>query len=386
MQRGASDHAGRSGLFSPLALPLGVAFAATGLLDCSLLLNWSEYTDGTGGSESDGEASNSDAGEASVVDAGTGGDASADASRSGPRCYMTSPPSCCISAIPTGWTGPLEMYKGPLSALEPTCGPNNARVVFEGNEGLVFQPATCSKCTCDPPQGSKCIPPVLTAYSDAMCRTGTECGSPAPLSYTACAQTSCTAQAVSVTSAGVDDAGSCAHSTVTATKQPYTWTDAVRACALPSSSNSGLCRADEISVPLPPPQFGPRWCIMSSGEVACPPDSEFSVVYTTHTNDPPQDTRDCSECSCESPQGGSCWISRPTAAGVPYGDSMCLTPLAYEPFTVPTSCQPLAAAPPAANFKLIEPIMLDAGGCAADGGQPTGTVTPGPAVTFCCTP
>jgi hypothetical protein len=51
-------------------------------------------------------------------------------------------------------------------------------------------------------------------------------------------------------------------------------------------------------------------------------------------------------------------------------------------FNVPNDCKALAGPGP---FKLITSPNLDAGSCAADGGQPVGTVTPAGPMSFCCT-
>jgi hypothetical protein len=75
-------------------------------------------------------------------------------------------------------------------------------------------------------------------------------------------------------------------------------------------------------VPLPPPPFVGRMCIVAEGEVDCPDDSLYAVPYVLH--DGADDTRTC-DCSCEpdvtctgtlqAHSGGTCSSLLTTAMG-----------------------------------------------------------------------
>jgi hypothetical protein len=289
-----------------------------------------------------------------------------------------------VANAPPGWTGPLAFYIGAAGSQIPACGSDFPVPAFDGFEGLNTPPASCSTCTCGTPEGSSCIAPTFTAYSDFLCQA--PCGSPVSVTDTACvAPPSCSFQSFQVSAAGVK-AGTCAQSAVTATKAQPTWSRVARACALSSAPSVASCKMDEVWLSPPALPFSPRLCIMSSEKVPCP-NSVYSQSMTLYSTDEVNDTRDCSDCSCLPPTDGSCTIVSPPAAGVAY-DAMCNMPLLSQSFTVPTSrCQPLwTPGIQVSNLKLTQPLTLNPGSCAAGGGQPTGVVTPtGAAVTVCCT-
>jgi hypothetical protein len=119
---------------------------------------------------------------------------------------------------------------------------------------------------------------------------------------------------------------------------------------------------------------------MKPGETSCPglPYISRFVLYSSNV----VDSRACSTCSCGPPGGASCLF--PAAFPLPgfrYGDSLCNT--FGVPFSVPSSCQAVTLAN---GLKLATAPVLDAGACAPSGGVPSGSVVPGAAETFCCTP
>src|SRR4029077_10971261 len=210
MQGGARDQRGRGGLLARLSLGIGIACGAIGLFDCSLILDWGDYTPASNGTDWDGEASTGAAVDSSASDAGVGFDTLTDGPR-GPRC---------VSSAPPGWSGPLALYLGAGGTPVPACGSEYSNMVFDGYEGLNAPPASCSCPPCDTPQGSSCTPPTLIAYSDPGC--GTPCADPVPLPFESCTASPQCTRSFKVSGATLE-AGACAPSTVIGMKQQPTW-------------------------------------------------------------------------------------------------------------------------------------------------------------------
>lgn len=378
MQRGARDHRGRWGLLARLSVGIGAAGIAVGVLGCSLILDWSDFTASSGQIDWDAQIVN-EGGANIVADSGVSdsvdGESLADVF-SGPRC---------VPSPPAGWTGPVALYLGAAGSQIPSCGSDYPVPLFDGYAGLNAPPASCSpKCTCGTPEGGSCIPPDFTAYTDPFCQS--PCGSPVAITYDTCsAPPSCAFTFFKVSAPGIN-AGTCTASVVSSNSAQATWSRVTRACGLAAPPSSGSCKADEVWVPFPRIPF-PRLCIMNSGKVDCP-NSAYSQATTLYSTDAVVDTRGCSDCTCAPPADSSCSTQATSmmAAGVAY-DSMCRPQLA-QAFTVPTNgCQPLwTPGVQPSNLKLIQPLTLIPGSCAPGGGQPMGTVTPmGSPMTVCCT-
>jgi len=93
------------------------------------------------------------------------------------------------------------------------------------------------------------------------------------------------------------------------------------------------------------------------------------------------DQRTCSACACGAPTGGAC-----TAALSVFKDGVCSVPLLG---SVPissskSSCFDLAPAGLPLGSKTVTALAYQAGKCMPSGGEPSGTVEPAFASTFCC--
>jgi hypothetical protein len=82
------------------------------------------------------------------------------------------PPHCggaftCAPIVPSGWTGPLELYAG--SSAAPSCGASFTGPAFDGNAGLSVPGSKCD-CQCQNAQGVQCSSPTISFYgSSAAC-------------------------------------------------------------------------------------------------------------------------------------------------------------------------------------------------------------------------
>src|SRR4029077_6640065 len=117
MQGGARDQRGRGGLLARLSLGIGIAGGAIGLFDCSLILDWRDYTPASNGTDWDGEASSGAGIDSSPSDAGVRG---VDTLPDVPLAAR------CVSGAPPGWLGPLALYLGDSGTPVPACGSDYA--------------------------------------------------------------------------------------------------------------------------------------------------------------------------------------------------------------------------------------------------------------------
>lgn len=358
------------------------AIAATALLavDCSLVLDWNNYTGADasgGGAFGDGSTSGMDAGGGTGADAG----GATEAGSFGAPCGVAPDQRCYPMPPSSDWSGPVELYVGLAGDAVPECGQGYSRAqVFDGYGDMSAADAGCTPCGCSVPQGGACSPPPVALYSDPGCST--PCGAPdASLSTTACVATSgCSNFQVG---ASTPTPGSCAATGGTPNYDAaVTWSSVARAC-VPMTFATQSCGADQFCVPAPTGLFGSRVCIMRVGDQpVCPGGLPYADRMVFHTRNV-VDTRACSACSCQPATGASCFF--PAAFPLPgfrYGDSMCNA--FGVPFGVPSGCQAVTTI--ANGLKLATAPILDAGACAADGGQPTGSVIPSVSETFCCTP
>jgi len=88
------------------------------------------------------------------------------------------PPHCggaftCAPGVPSGWSGPLELYAG--SSVAPPCGPNFAGPALDANDNLSAPAAKCD-CQCQSPQGVQCASPPISFYGSAACSVTNSCG------------------------------------------------------------------------------------------------------------------------------------------------------------------------------------------------------------------
>ncbi len=348
--------------------PVLLAAGLLGTAACSALLDWNDFTGGVGdggaddGSHADGSV------EGSTGD--TGSDAPAD----------TTPMACgtamqCTASAPTGWTGPVELYVGPVAqGGAPSCGAGfEAAAVFDGNGGMLTAPLpTCSACGCGGAMNVTCTPPIMTFYVDTSCAsppfgTQTLSSSCSPTTYLG-------ASAVTV-SAPTATGGTCSTTGGTATITAPAWATVARACAPSSAPASGGCPSGELCAPGPASPFSSAECVMQPGSAtACPagypsgPQVFFSGV---------DDNRGCSACACTGPTGGTCTIASPAI------DTGC--PTTGSTLSAPSACT--AFMPPDTVKLASQPTVTGPGSCTlSGGGAPMGTAAGSGPTSFCCTP
>ncbi len=350
--------AARRGAVLAVVATLAVAACAVG---CSALLDWSDFTGGTGAA--DGAATTE-----AAVD-GAPGDAAVDAGDEAPP----PPAHCgsgaqCVPPIPAGWT-PVALFVG-TSGTFPSCGAGFAATPkFDGYAQLDAGPATCSACACGAAVGVTCEGPEMTFYVDDTCNGAL--GS--TLVVTSSCQTTPLGSFGVTVGPTVPDGGSCPASGGVAALPPASWGQVARGCAPAATVGPADCDGGQVCVASASPPFATSACILQPGAAsACPTGyPEGPQVFYAGV----QDQRGCSPCSCSAPAGGACSIGSPgvTACTPPGGN-----------WDAPSGCGSITGPQP---VKLgSTPTLLDAGACTASGGAPSGAATLTGPTSFCCTP
>lgn len=330
--------------------------AACGTSACSVLLDWSDFSGGTG----DGGA-----GADAAVDAGA--EASAPDAAGDSACGLS-----CVAASTTGWVGPIALYVGPAGQAAPPCGPGfDGTSAFDGFGELSAPTPTCSACSCTPSVVT-CAGPVMSFFEDGACTAaaGTITAS------SACQTAPFTAQSVTVGSA-TPSGGTCGATGGALTSAEPSWGQTVRACA-PSAAPSGAgCDAGLVCAPAPAAPFSTRPCVMQTGTAtACPP--EYPTGPQTFFTGI-ADQRACTPCQCSGPTGAQCTIGSPAIdVSVTPGCSVTTGTL-----SAPGGCASFEA--PAFVTLARQPTLTSPGTCAVGGGgTPTGGATATGATSFCC--
>lgn len=303
-------------------------------------------------------------------DAALGGDASGDAPPApgdGGADVLPSLgcPSGCLPSAPSGWIGPSAIYDGPSSAKPAGCtGAVYTQKELEAHQGLDAGPAACA---CGAPQfgGDGHCTAGAAQYAASNCTGqptllspmgGKSCQNPGANGY------------VKLDTPAVDDAGTCAFPSPTASLPDASFTAENVSCGL---GHAVTCPSAPACVQTPvPPQPFTRVCIHQDGDTSCP-SADYSKRFIAYRD--LVDTRSCTACAGTS-VGGSCgtgWAS----LGGPSGCNVVST----YPYSAGTSCVALG------TTSWIATNFLYAGTtCAADGGAPQGGVASKNPVTFCC--
>jgi hypothetical protein len=298
----------------------------------------------------------------------------------------------CVTSIPFGWSGYAALFEG-LAAQEPAC-PNlfPSAQPYKGNHTPVQPPHTCSSCSCGPPQGQTCdLPDVITLQNKPCGQTATATGSlNVPGNWTGncygpegyeggktaeCNNLPCNTSATSA--APTVTGGSCAGQGGTPTKPPVAWAILGKACG--EAPFGGGCGSGNVCQPIAQPPFLNGLCIYKGGENSCPPGefSESHIFYQDVT-----DTRDCSSCQCGAPAGSTCKASL-SLFSEQFANS-CMNKVAT--FDA-GSCTNLSGNPGVFGRSAVITEPPSGGSCGVTGGgQPTGSLTPANATTFCCIP
>ncbi|MCK6588279.1 MAG: hypothetical protein HUU21_21130 [Polyangiaceae bacterium] len=299
----------------------------------------------------------------------------------------------CITSAPVGWTGYFALYTD-SSGSYPEC-PNEfpSTIPFTGKSGLVAFQASCAPCLCGAVEGETCNLPDVVTVIEKSCGNAASAVSPNNLSVPSnwdgsCyavgsapgSQVTCGAQMNEKCNTSVkSDAptvtvGSCMASGGEPTIEPVSWMLYGKACG--NAPLGGGCEASQVCQPTPAAPFKSGMCIYKDGEQASCPGEPFTEKHVFFED--AQDTRDCSACSCNAPSGGKC-----SATITVYSDVNCTSN--PTPFQA-GSCGTLPAANLPVFGRTASNITVTPGTCASQGGEPTGSVTPTSATTFCCIP
>jgi hypothetical protein len=285
------------------------------------------------------------------------------------------PPSCpmfCIQAPPPGWRGLVELYSG--SGPAPACGGAfTGMPVYDGRSGLDAPPASCM-CSCGTPTGVSCPAAAILFYAQSC--NGAPClkatlpnGACTTLDPTVCGGGGATLP-VEI-DAPTPTGGSCTGMG-SASIAPATWQTTARACALATPPTMDGCGQGQLCVPPAEKGFAPTLCVAHDGDVPCPgsPFTLRAVYYGGF-----DDTRACSACGCDPPQGAACTGSARRYASI---DGTCSAQVEQD--SLPLAC--------GTTTRVGGDWRIDSGpsggSCNTSGGQPTGAATPKNATTFCC--
>ena len=268
-------------------------------------------------------------------------------------------PLGCLPPAVAGWTGPSAVYDGPGSGAPTACPASYAQKEVDAYQGTVTaDPATCD-CGTPVVQGAKCTVTVSN-------HNASDC-SDTPLDVTADApKTTCVDQSAGYTYMKVKSAvlsrGTCTFPSVTKTGAPApSFEKASIACGLPQTAACEQ-RADCVATPLPDAPYG-RLCIHKAGDESCP-SLDYTARFVAYTK-----VVDERACACTgNPSGGACGTTMLFAksAGCPIGG-------VAGDFT---TCS-------VANSVGIGGLAPSGITCTGTP-QPSGKVTLGEPVTFCC--
>ena len=276
----------------------------------------------------------------------------------------------CVPAVPTGFTGPGEIYDGP--GASPTCDqlyPKDFLVGYATPQCSV----SCSDCTCGAPTNVTCTNPVLlTGTATTKCAASL-------VRLTGCSAIDASLVTAFGTSAGTASGGSCAASGGTASLSPIT-SNTGHLCA--ASAKGGLgCPSGSVCWPKPQQPFLTQTCVFASGDLTCPT-TGYPVKRSYYDSPKTNDIRACaSTCDCDTPAGTACDAKVSLYSSASTGTIRLCSGLVAS-YPVPTLCQTLPAGAAAIALTASTPS-----GCTPTGAAtPTGTCTPtGNPTTACCT-
>jgi hypothetical protein len=344
--------------------------AACSTAACSVLLDWSDFSGGTGGTGDASGLVDSSTGDATSGADGSGGPDGATGDGAPGTCAST-----CESAPPAGWAGPLALSVTAASqGAAPACGAGfDATPAFDGFADLTAPAPTCSACACGASSGVTCTGPTMSFFVDTACMT------PAGGSLTvssSCVTTPFEAQSVMLTGPSATG-GTCPSTGGALTSSAPSWGQVARACA-PSSLPSGDgCDAGQVCAPAPAAPYSTRPCVMQAGTAtSCPagypggPQVFYAGV---------DDGRGCSTCVCTGPTGAQCTAPAP-AVDIAV-DPSCSVPMGT--LDAPSACVAFQGL----EFVTLAgtPTVSSAGTCAlVGGGDPMGNAIPSGATSFCC--
>lgn len=317
----------------------------------------------------------------------------------------------CAPSVPAGWMGYFVLYDGATTGYSGCPGYFSTSSYLGNNQINAAQP-TCSTCDCGKPQGEACrvtgspdaqYPGTVDSIFvvDSACTASPNCGANLEVSPTWDGSCYGPDGVTSTSTCGVNSgaqcnlgsspcnvsvqmlplqvaAGTCTPTPQTPTIEPISWNGVGEACSAAAATDLG-CNPGAVCLPKPPAPFH-GLCIYQDGDASTCPPGQFSKKHLFYGG--ATDGRKCSDCSCGASAGASC-----SAQVTIYSDTTKNTcSHAVATLNVSTSggdCQPLTGNPAAVARKAVFTTPTG-GGCAASGGQPSGTATPTTPRTYCC--
>jgi hypothetical protein len=281
-----------------------------------------------------------------------------------------------LPPVPTDWQGYfiVDSTTYPASSTQPCVDASQPQVLFGGPAGA----AQCAACACGDPAGASCTYPTMSRWknqtdcaglADDLFAPGNDSCYQFP---TNCGESCDNDQRLRlVTQSALSGNPTCAPMGGTPTVSPL-WTHEHHVCAL-SASGGGGCDSGQACASTGT-SFGGA-CVRRDGIHGCP--SGFPIPLTTYND--ASDDRGCSTCSCAA---GSVTCSG--GAFTVYGDTTCQGGSDPELTVSGTTCESARSQLDqwGGSYRAVAGTM--SGTCAAQGGQPTGSVAPSGAVTFCC--
>jgi hypothetical protein len=334
---------------------------------------------GDDASTSDGPtASDGPAGGDSSGDVAPGADVTAEASPDGAsETSVTDAPEegpshCggeyqCVPAVPGGWAGPLELYRG---ATPPPVCPGDSSTTFDGMDGLQAPAPTCS-CSCGSPV-IVCASVNMTTSAAPGCATS--CDTTPVASGSCFASPLCAGNPTSAfqTLSSAAATGTCTPQAAVDVP-PVTWAAYARACASSFAVTQSDCAAGLVCAHLAPAApFQAGACIVQAGSQACPTVGyvQSHVEYTGET-----DTRGCNPCTCGGSGNATCAASMEA-----YETSNATCGGLSDTFEPPVDCVPTNVG---ADLRVT--VTGSGDPCTPSTGSQTGVATPTGPSTICCT-
>lgn len=304
---------------------------------------------------------------------GSGSDGTVDESETTsaplPEC-----PGRCVEMAPEGWNGPVATMDSDPLEDPPACPTGFENVATEGFEDLVAADAICG-CECGTPSGVLCEQTaVLVDYGASA-----NCNGPIVDTYNltnaVCSTTGIASSSwVALQQVELLNTGSC-EAVPSELLPEIGWENRVTACegevmagfACDATPNLG-CLEVAPAAPL-----GQRMCIWQEGDVECPEDSVYADDRILHTS--VEDTRACSECTCDDPVG-ICNNSQATM----YAATSCTFPVSG--FSMGTGfCAQIGSTATRARYIAGAPTSF----CPPVDVEPMGDVDEAMPITLCCT-
>lgn len=215
------------------------------------------------------------------------------------------PPLCseglsCQPVPPAGWLGPVAYWQGESGEEVPDC-PEGYAEPMDLHADPDGAPADCS-CTCKAEELECGGAQEVTIYGDLSCNNA--CATAGPQECTPAAVSGCSGAMLSMHVPEKDPTGSCAADVKTELTSPR-WHRDARFCELATEVDD--CGAEQACFPTPSGGFSSQLCVyrvVLAGQAApeCPDEyPNRDLLYSSF-----KDERDCGDCDCEGPSGGSC--------------------------------------------------------------------------------